>query len=62
MNQRFCPFRAHFAAVNLPRVLPWAMRFCPFGATLERLFINHNLNGIPDVALGYALLPLRGVP
>ncbi len=38
------------------------MRCCPFGACLERLFDNRNLNGIPDVALGYALLPLRGVP
>ena len=56
------PFQGAFAAVNIPRALPWAMRCCPFGARLERLFINRNLNGIPDVALGYALLPLRGVP
>lgn len=26
------PFQGVFAAINLPRALPWAMGCCPFGA------------------------------
>ena len=36
------PFQGVFAAINLPRALPWAMGFCPFGACLERPYLNFN--------------------
>ena len=29
------PFQGVFAAINLPRALPWAMGFCPFGACFQ---------------------------
>ena len=31
-EKHFCPYRAHILYIKLPRALPWALDFCPFGA------------------------------
>lgn len=36
------PFQGVFAAINLPRALPWAMGCCPYGACLERPYLIFN--------------------
>ena len=31
-EKHFCPYRAQIQHIKLPRAMPWAMDFCPFGA------------------------------
>ena len=52
------PFQGVFAAINLPRVLPWAMGCCPFGACSKRSFPNiWNLCGFNEYCGGSPTKP-----
>lgn len=37
------PLQGVFAAINLPRALPWAMGCCPFGACFQMHVYNDHL-------------------
>ena len=56
------PFQGVFAAINLPRVLPWAMGCCPFGACFQmHVYDNHlEIWNEGELPLGYTEETLMG--